>query len=67
MPETTDRRSYDDEQYPGYLESDTDWALNNWEAVNWLAENHALIRSALSKDIRVVTYVNGKQVHEVVI
>ncbi|QIG75676.1 hypothetical protein EVC20_105 [Rhizobium phage RHph_Y2_17_1] len=49
MPETVDRRPYDEETYPGYLEGDRDWAEHNSEAVEWLADNHAAIRAAISK------------------
>lgn len=48
MPPTIDRRPYDEEVYPGYLESDNDWASHNWEAVRWLIENHKAIRAALT-------------------
>jgi hypothetical protein len=49
MPETVDRRPFDDDEPDGYLESDTDWAQNNWEAVRWFADNHAAIRAAISR------------------
>jgi hypothetical protein len=29
------------------LESDKDWAVRNWEAVRWLADNHLAIRAAV--------------------
>lgn len=47
MPPTQDRRPYDDEDPDGYLEGNNDWAENNNEAVEWLADNHAAIRLAL--------------------
>lgn len=47
MPPTVDRRPYEDDEPDGYVESDTDWARNNWEAVRWLADNHKEIRAAL--------------------
>ncbi|WP_276122616.1 hypothetical protein [Pararhizobium qamdonense] len=49
MPETVDRRSLDDDESDGYLESDIDWARNNPDALAWLAHNHAAIRAAISK------------------
>lgn len=48
MPVTVDRRSYDEEAYPGLMEGNKDWADNNNEAVEWLADNHAAIREALN-------------------
>ena len=48
MPQTEDRRPLDDDDPDGYLESNSDWAVNNNDAVEWLADNHAAIRSALS-------------------
>jgi hypothetical protein len=48
MPATVDRRPYDEEAYPGYVEGNADWAANNPNAVTWLADNHAAIRAALT-------------------
>jgi hypothetical protein len=46
MPPTQDRRPYDEETYPGYLDGNRDWAGYNDEAVTWLADNHAQIRAS---------------------
>jgi len=48
MPETADRRPYDDDEPDGYLEGNRDWAEANNDAVEWLADNHRAIRAALS-------------------
>jgi hypothetical protein len=47
MPETVDRRPYDDEDPEGYQEGDDDWSSNNPGVVAWLADNHVAIRKAL--------------------
>lgn len=46
MPPTDDRKPYDPDQPDGYLESDNDWIDRNLEAVRWLADNHAAIRTS---------------------
>ncbi|MDQ0082873.1 hypothetical protein J2W35_003232 [Variovorax boronicumulans] len=48
MPATTGRRPHDDAHPEGYLESDQSWAMENWEAVRWLADNHVAIRRTLA-------------------
>lgn len=51
MPQMTDRRPFGSlpgcDQPLDYLESDDDWSSNDPEAVGWLADNHAAIRSEL--------------------
>ncbi|MFV3284379.1 hypothetical protein ACNFCI_10030 [Pseudomonas sp. NY15356] len=48
MPTSVDRRPNDEDQPDGYLEGDRSWCDNNKDAVEWLIENHAAIRAALS-------------------
>ncbi|PZP49816.1 MAG: hypothetical protein DI595_12730 [Agrobacterium fabrum] len=54
MPQIEDRRPLDDDDPDGYLESNSDWAVNNNDAVEWLADNHAAIRSAISAQVQDV-------------
>jgi len=49
MPIVHKRRPYVDEEPNGYLESDRDWAENNWEALSWFEENAEEIRRILQE------------------
>ena len=60
MPKTEDRRPYDEEAYPSYLEGDTDWASNNPEALTWLADNHVAIRKALEGSAATIELLKDK-------
>lgn len=47
MPEVFDRGPYDDDDPDGYLEGNRDWARENGDVIDWLVENHEVIRAAL--------------------
>ncbi len=44
IPAVIPRRPLDDDRPDGYLESDRDFAENNWDFVMWALNNHEWIR-----------------------
>lgn len=66
MPASVDRRPNDEDQPDGYLEGDRSWCDNNRDAVEWLIENHAAIRAALSASAEPSNDLCAEGAHEFV-
>lgn len=49
IPRVKKRRFYDRLNYPGYLESDSDFVENNIAACVWFLENRDKIKQALQR------------------